>query len=159
NAIGAREKGATIRPHTRLVSARRDGEYWQLVLQAGGRRETVRARALVNASGPWVARINDTILRLPSRTKIRLAKGSHIVVPRLHAHERAYLLPAYDGRFVFAIPYQDRYTLIGTTDTDYKGDPGQVSASAEDILYLCRIAASYFRAPVEPSQLVWSYSG
>ncbi len=159
NAIGAREKGAKIRPRTRLVAARREGEHWQLVLQAAGRREIVKARALVNAAGPWVARLNETIIRLPSRTKIRLAKGSHIVVPRLQAHERAYLLQAYDGRLIFAIPYQDRYTLIGTTDTDVSGDPGQVSVSAEEILYLCRAAAAYFRAPVEPSQLVWSFSG
>ena len=159
NAIGAREKGAKIRPRTRLVAARREGEHWQLVLQVAGRRETVKARALVNAAGPWAARINETIIRLPSRTKIRLAKGSHIVVPRLQAHERAYLLQAYDGRLIFAIPYQDRYTLIGTTDTDFSGDPGQVSVSAEEILYLCRAAAAYFRAPVEPSQLVWSFSG
>ncbi len=159
NAIGAREKGAKIRPRTRLVAARREGEHWQLVLQAAGRREIVKARALVNAAGPWAARLNETIIRLPSRTKIRLAKGSHIVVPRLQAHERAYLLQAYDGRLIFAIPYQDRYTLIGTTDTDVSGDPGQVSVSAEEILYLCRAAAAYFRAPVEPSQLVWSFSG
>jgi glycerol-3-phosphate dehydrogenase len=159
NAVGAREKGATIRPHTRLVAARREGEHWQLVLQAAGRREIVKARALVNAAGPWAARVNETIIRLPSRTKIRLAKGSHIVVPRLHAHERAYLLQGDDGRLVFAIPYQDRYTLIGTTDTNFIGDPGEVTASADEILYLCRAAAAYFRAPVEPSKLVWSFSG
>jgi glycerol-3-phosphate dehydrogenase len=159
NAIGAREKGAKIRPRTRLVAARREGEYWQLVLQGGGQREIVKARALVNAAGPWVARVNETILRLPARTKIRLAKGSHIVVPRVHAHERAYLLQGDDGRLVFAIPYQDRYTLIGTTDTNFTGDPGQVSASADEILYLCRVAGGYFRAPVEPSKLVWSFSG
>ncbi|HLL26136.1 MAG TPA: glycerol-3-phosphate dehydrogenase [Xanthobacteraceae bacterium] len=159
NAIGAREKGAKISPRTRLTAARREGEFWQLVLQAGGKREIVRTRALVNAAGPWVARVNETIIRVPSRHKIRLGKGSHIVVPRLHAHERAYLLQGGDGRLVFAIPYQDHYTLIGTTDTEVSGDPGQVSASAEEILYLCRSAAAYFRAPVEPSKLIWSYSG
>jgi glycerol-3-phosphate dehydrogenase len=159
NAIGAREKGAKIRSHTRLVAARREGEYWQLVLQAAGRRETVKARALVNAAGPWVARVNETMIRLSSPTKIRLAKGSHIVVPRLHAHERAYLLQGDDGRLVFAIPYHDRYTLIGTTDTNFTGDPGEISASADEILYLCRAASAYFQAPVEPSKLVWSFSG
>src|ERR1700730_17049223 len=158
-AIGAREKGAKISPHTRLVAARRAGEYWQLVLQAAGRRETVKARALVNAAGPWVARVNETMIRLSSRTKIRLAKGSHIVVPRLHAHERAYLLQGDDGRLVFAIPYHDRYTLIGTTDTNFTGDPGEVSGSADGSLYLCRAAGAYFQAPVEPSKLVWSFSG
>jgi len=159
NAIGAREKGAKIRPHTRLVAARREGDHWQLVLQAAGKRETVKARALVNATGPWAGRVNETIIRIPSRAKIRLAKGSHVVMPRLHAHERAYLLQGQDGRLVFAIPYQDRYTLIGTTDTAVGGDPGEVAASADEILYLCRAAGAYFRAPVEPSKLVWSFAG
>ena len=159
NAIGAREKGATIRPHTRLVSARREADRWQLILQAAGRRETVTARALINAGGPWVARINENIIRRPSRHKIRLVKGSHIVVPRLHAHERAYFLQNDDGRLVFAIPYQDQYTLIGTTEVDVSGDPGQASASADEILYLCRAAAAYFRAPVDTTKLVWNYSG
>src|SRR6185295_10427194 len=159
NAIGAREKGATIRPHTRLVSARREADRWQLILQAAGRRETVTARALINAGGPWVARINENIIRRPSRYKVRLVKGSHIVVPRLHAHERAYFLQNDDGRLVFAIPYQDQYTLIGTTEVDVSGDPGQASASADEILYLCRAAAAYFRAPVDTTKLVWNYSG
>ncbi len=159
NAIGAREKGAKICPHTRLVSARREGDRWQLVLQIAGRRETVTARALVNAGGPWVGRINETIIRRPSRHKIRLVKGSHIVVPRVHAHERAYFLQNDDGRLVFAIPYQDQYTLIGTTEVDVTGDPEQASASAAEILYLCRAAASYFRAPIDATRLVWNYSG
>ncbi len=159
NAIGAREKGATIRPHTRLVAARREAEFWQLILQVAGRRETATARALVNAGGPWVSRINETIIRQPSRHKVRLVKGSHIVIPRLHAYERAYFLQNDDKRLVFAIPYQDQYTLIGTTEVDVTGDPGITTASADEILYLCRAAARYFRAPVEPSNVVWNYSG
>jgi glycerol-3-phosphate dehydrogenase len=159
NAIGAREKGATIRTRTRLVSARREDENWQAVLQAAGQREVVRARVLVNATGPWVARVNDISLRIPAQKKIRLAKGSHIVVPRLHAHERAYLLQAHDGRLVFAIPYLERYTLIGTTDIDVSGDPADAAPSADEILYLCRAAEMYFRAPVEPSKLAWSFAG
>jgi glycerol-3-phosphate dehydrogenase len=159
NAIDARERGATIRPHTRVVAARREAEVWQLVLQVAGQRETVTARTLVNAGGPWASRINETILRRPSRHKVRLVKGSHIVVPRLHAHERAYFLQNDDGRLVFAIPYQDQFTLIGTTEVDVTGDPGQAAASADEILYLCRAAAGYFGATVEPSKLVWNYSG
>jgi len=159
NAIGAREKGATIRTRTRLVSARREGERWQTVLQAAGQRETVRAQVLVNATGPWVARVNDILLRIPERRKIRLAKGSHVVVPRLHAHERAYLLQAHDGRLIFAIPYLDRYTLIGTTDIDVSGDPAEAAPSADEILYLCRAAELYFQTSVEPSKLVWSFAG
>jgi glycerol-3-phosphate dehydrogenase len=159
NAIGAREKGAKIRPHTRLVAARREGGHWQVVLQAAGRRETVQARALVNAAGPWVGRAAEIIIRIPTRAKVRLAKGSHVVLPRLHAHDRAYLLQAYDGRLVFAIPYQERYTLIGTTDIDISGDPAEAAPSADEILYLCRAAGAYFESPVEPSKLVWSFCG
>lgn len=159
NAIGAREKGATIRPHTRLVAAHQGDDHWQLVLQEAGRRETVTARALVNATGPWAARLHETILRRPASHRVRLVKGSHIVVPRLHAHERAYFLQNGDGRLIFAIPYQERFTLIGTTEVDVTGDPGQISASADEILYLCRAASGFFRAPVEPSKIVWSYAG
>lgn len=159
NAVGAREKGAAIRLHTRLVAAYLDDDHWQLVLQEAGRRETVTARALVNATGPWAARIHSTILRRPASHKVRLVKGSHIVVPRLHAHDRAYFLQNDDGRLVFAIPYQEQFTLIGTTEVDVDGDPGQVSASADEILYLCRAAAGFFRAPVEPSNIVWNYAG
>jgi glycerol-3-phosphate dehydrogenase len=94
-----------------------------------------------------------------SNLKLRLVKGSHIVYPRLHAHERAYLLQMSDGRVVFAIPFAENYTLIGTTDVEFHGDPTQVTASAEEISYLCRAASSFFRAPVDPSRVVWTYAG
>lgn len=159
NAIGAREKGADIRTHTRLTAARREDDRWQLILQSGGARQVVHARALVNAGGPWAARMSETVLRKPSKHKIRLVKGSHIVVPRLHAHERAYFFQNDDGRLVFAIPYQDQFTLIGTTEVDVGEEPGLPSASANEILYLCRVASRYFRTQVEPSKVVWNYAG
>lgn len=159
NAIGAREKGADIRTHTRLTAARREDDRWQLILQSGGARQVVHARALVNAGGPWAARMSETVLRKPSKHKIRLVKGSHIVVPRLHAHERAYFFQNDDGRLVFAIPYQDQFTLIGTTEVDVGEEPGLPSPSADEILYLCRVASRYFRTPVEPSKVVWNYAG
>jgi glycerol-3-phosphate dehydrogenase len=159
NAIGAREKGADIRPHTRLTAARREDDRWQLILQAGGARQVVHARALVNAGGPWAARINEIVVRAPSKRKIRLVKGSHIVVPRLHAHERAYFFQNDDGRLIFAIPYQDEFTLVGTTEVDVGDEPGYPSASADEILYLCGVASRYFRTPVEPSKVVWNYAG
>jgi len=159
NAIGAREKGADIRIHTRLTSARREDDRWKLILQAGGTREVAYARALVNAAGPWVMRINDVILRQSSVHHVRLVKGSHIVVPRLHAHERAYFFQNDDGRLIFAIPYQDQFTLIGTTEVDVGDEPDLPSASADEILYLCSVASRYFRSPVEPSKVVWNYAG
>jgi glycerol-3-phosphate dehydrogenase len=159
NAVGAREKGADIRTHTRLPSARREDGRWKLILQVGGLREVVHARALVNAAGPWVTRMNDVVLRQPSAHHVRLVKGSHIVVPRLHAHERAYFFQNDDERLIFAIPYQDQFTLIGTTEVDVGDEPDLPSVTADEILYLCSAASRYFREPVEPSKVIWNFAG
>jgi len=159
NAIGAREKGAVIRTRTRCVSARREDGYWQLVLQAGGSREIVTARALVNATGPWVARTQETILRQKAATGVRLVKGSHIVVPRLHAHDRAYLLPNDDGRMVFAVPFAGGYTLVGTTDIEVSETSTEATASSEEILYLCKAVSRFFRTQVKPSAVKWTFAG
>lgn len=159
NAMSAREKGAAIRTRTRCVAARREDGLWQLVLQSGGKRETCAARALVNAAGPWADRVLENAFRKPSRHKIRLVKGSHIVLPRLHAHDRAYLMQNDDQRIVFAVPFAGHYTMIGTTDVEYTGDPTGVSASADEILYLCKVANTFFRAPVSPSQVKWTFAG
>ena len=159
NALGARDKGAVVRPRTRCVSARREGGSWQLVLQSGGKRETATARALVNAAGPWVARVIETVVRQTPRVHARLVKGSHIVLPRLHAHDRAYLLPNDDGRLVFAIPFAEDFTLVGTTEIDVPEHSPEVAASSEEILYLCRVVSAFFRTPVKPSQVVWTFAG
>lgn len=159
NAIDARERGADIRTRTRLVSARRAGHEWELVLAAGAGRETVTAKALINTAGPWAGKILDTIVKAHSNVKVRMVKGSHIVVPQLFGHGRAYLMQNDDRRVVFAIPFAGRFTLIGTTDVEFEGDPTHAAASAEEVQYLCRIAESYFRAPVEPSRVVWSFAG
>ncbi|HEX5778874.1 MAG TPA: glycerol-3-phosphate dehydrogenase [Xanthobacteraceae bacterium] len=160
NAIGAREKGADIRTRTRCVSARREDGSWQLVLQTGGGiREIVTSRALVNATGPWVARTQETILRQKVGTGVRLVKGSHIVLPRLHAHDRAYLLPNDDGRLVFAIPYGGDFTLVGTTEVEVSEHSTEATASSEEILYLCKIVSRFFRTQVKPSAVKWTFAG
>jgi glycerol-3-phosphate dehydrogenase len=159
NAISARQKGAAIRTRTRCTAARREEGLWQLVLQSGGKRETCAARALVNAAGPWTGRFLENAVRKPFSHKIRLVKGSHMVVPRLHAHDRAYLMQNDDKRVVFAIPFAGNYTLIGTTDVEYKGDPAGISASAEEILYLCKVTSAFFRTQVSPAQVKWTYAG
>ena len=159
NAIGAREKGATIRTRTRCAAARREDGRWHLVVQSGGKRETVTARALVNAAGPWVARVIDTIVRRRPGAHVRLVKGSHIVLPRLHAHDRAYVLQNDDGRFVFAVPFADDFTLVGTTEVEVQGDATDVTASSDEILYLCRAASTFFRTQVRPSKVKWTYAG
>ena len=159
NAVDAAERGASIRTRTRLVRADRQGELWQLVLNARGKRETVTARALVNAAGAWVPEVADHMLRLPPSGHVRLVKGSHIVVPRLFEHDHAYIFQNADGRIVFAIPYEHDYTLIGTTDEDFRGDLSTPTASAAEINYLCGAVSTYFRKGVTPDQVVHQYSG
>jgi glycerol-3-phosphate dehydrogenase len=128
-------------------------------LQSAGKRETVTARTLVNAAGPWVSSVLENILRQKPGAGVRLVKGSHIVLPRLHAHDRAYLLPNDDGRFVFVIPFAGDFTLVGTTEVEVSEHSTEVAASSEEILYLCNAVSSFFRIPVKPSSVKWTYAG
>ncbi len=161
NARDAVRQGADIRTRTRCEQAERDGDVWRISLSTGdnGASETVLARGLVNAGGPWV----DTILRqrigLDTADRIRLVRGSHVVVPRLFDHDRAYLFQQADGRVVFAIPYEYEFTLIGTTDADHEGDPAKASCTPDEAQYLCDAVSEYFNKPVTPSDIVWTYSG
>ncbi len=161
NAIDAAERGATIRVGTRVGAAERAGDHWKVRLEdiATGDVEIVEARVLVNAAGPWAGEFRTRILGLNRPSHVRLVKGSHIVVPRLFAHDRAYIFQNSDGRIVFAIPYERDFTLIGTTDEDYEGDPGSARISEAERDYLCRAASGYFRKPVTPDQIVWTFSG
>src|SRR6266446_7108405 len=122
-------------------------------------RSTIRARALVNAGGPWVEDVLASGAGVNARAKVRLVQGSHIVVRKLYAHDRAYMFQNSDGRIVFAIPYQDDFTLIGTTDRDYHGDPSKVKATSDEIKYLCDAASEYLAKPVKPDDVVWTYAG
>ncbi|MBN9318951.1 MAG: glycerol-3-phosphate dehydrogenase [Caulobacterales bacterium 68-7] len=160
NAMDAAERGAVIRTRTRLTHAERQEGVWKADLQPeGGPAETVRAHALVNAAGPWVDTVVRKALGLEEAVHVRMVKGSHIVVPRLYDGDQAYILQNRDKRIVFAIPYEDRFTLIGTTDEPFKGDPTNVEISAEETDYLCRIINQYFERQIAPSDVVWSYAG
>jgi glycerol-3-phosphate dehydrogenase len=159
NAVDAAERGAVIRTRTRLVRADRADQGWQLVLNARGTREIANARALVNAAGPWASEVAERLLRLETSAHVRLVKGSHILLRRLFDHDHAYIFQNADGRVVFAIPYERDYTLIGTTDEDFTGDPGGSTASAAEIAYLCRAVSAYFRDPVTTDQVLHVYSG
>ncbi len=158
NAVDAAERGAVIRTRTRCVRAERHGE-WELVLNARGRREVTSARVLVNAAGPWIGEVADTVIRRPLPRPVRLVKGSHIVVHRRFEHDRGYLLQAADGRVVFALPFAQDFTLIGTTDENFVGDLNSPAPDAAEILYLCQTVNDYFRAKVTPDELVWSFAG
>ena len=159
NAVDAAEHGASVRTRTRCIRAERS-DVWRLVLNARGQREVVSARVLVNAAGAWVETVADTVLmRPPARPHLRLDKGTHIVVPKLYDHDRAYILQAADRRVVFAIPFQGEFTLIGTTDASFIGDPVAVAPTGEEIVYLCGVVNEYFRAAVSPADVVWAYAG
>ncbi|SDR49035.1 homodimeric glycerol 3-phosphate dehydrogenase (quinone) [Rhizobiales bacterium GAS113] len=159
-AMDARERGAEICVRTRFVSARREGDGWNIALQdAGGGTRHVRARALVNAAGPWVAEVLRTRLGVESSKNVRLIKGSHIVVRRLYEGEHAYILQNADKRIVFTIPYERDFTLIGTTDIAYDQEPHRVAISEEETRYLCDSVSHCFRTPVESKDVVWSYAG
>ncbi len=161
NALDAATRGATIAPRTRCVGADRDGGLWRVSVRAHGseRVETIAARALVNAAGPWVGEVLAGAIRANAPAHVRLVKGSHIVVRKLYDHDRAYIFQNSDGRIVFAIPYERDFTLIGTTDRDYQGDPGAVAIAPDEIDYLVSAASEYFRTPVTREAIVWTYSG
>ena len=158
NAVDAAERGAVIRTRTRCVRADRT-DVWQLVLKAHGRRETVAAQVLINATGAWVEQVAESVLRLPDRLPVRLVKGSHIVVPRLFDHDRGYIFQTGDRRVVFALPFARDFTLIGTTDQNFIGNPAGAAPTPEEITYLCRSAGEYFRERVGLDQVVWTFAG
>ena len=154
NALDAHERGAEIAPRTEFLSARRAGDTWTAEL-SGGR--TVTARMIVNAAGPWVARVLNERLGGQGESRVRLVRGSHILVPRLYEGDHAYILQQDDGRVVFALPYGP-HNLVGTTDSPAAG-PDDATASAGEIDYLCRAANSYFRRQIAPGNVIWSYAG
>lgn len=156
NVSDAARRGARVLPRTECIAARREGGAWWLALSSG---EQVQARALVNAAGPWVKRVLNERLGQPSRDRVRLVKGSHIVVPRRYAGESAFLLQNEDRRVIFLIPFEDRFTLIGTTEIAHEGDPSRPEASAAEIEYLCQAANRYLARRVTPQEVLWSYAG
>ncbi|MDO9414324.1 MAG: glycerol-3-phosphate dehydrogenase [Pseudolabrys sp.] len=158
NAVDAAERGATIRTRTRCVRVERRDE-WELVLNSRGKRETATARVLINAAGPWIGEVADTIIRDKLKAPVRLVKGSHIVVRRRFDHSSGYILQAKDGRVVFALPFAGDFTLIGTTDENFVGDLKSPAPDTAEIMYLCEVANEYFRDKITPDELVWSYSG
>jgi glycerol-3-phosphate dehydrogenase len=165
NAVDARERGATVMTRTRCVAAQRGASGWSVTLRrADGQEQPLKARALVNAAGPWAEAFLRGIARpaagevLATRS-LRLVKGSHIVVPRCFEHDHAYIFQNPDKRIIFAIPYESDFTLIGTTDVEQQGDPRGACIDAAETAYLCDQASRYFNEPVRPADVRWSYAG
>jgi glycerol-3-phosphate dehydrogenase len=159
NARGAAEQGARILPRTRCVGGRRDGDRWRLKVSAAGAAAEIEARVLVNAGGPWVRSVLDRELRVRTPGAVRLVKGSHIVVPRLHERAHAYILQNPDKRVVFMIPYEERFTEIGTTDVVVADPDEPPRISRDETEYLCAAASRYASRAVTPADVVWSWSG
>jgi len=160
NASDARQKGAKIMPRTRVVSARAEEGVWLVTTNdaASGEERTHRARMLVNAGGPWVDQVIAGTLHRNDPRNVRLVKGSHIVIKRKFEHDRAYFFQNDDDRIFFAIPYDEDFTLIGTTDLDFEGDLDRIEISEQEIGYLCEGASNYFLSPVTRDDIVWTFS-
>lgn len=161
NARDAEDRGATVLTRTKCESAERDGSLWKIDISEmrSGEARTVHARGLVNAGGPWVDDIIRNTIRRNSTDAIRLVRGSHIVTRKLYNHDRAYIFQNADNRIIFAIPYETDFTLIGTTDADHEGAPGDAVCTPEEADYLCEAASEYFIKPIKREDIVWTYSG
>ncbi len=161
NARDAVNRGAIVRTRTRAVKAVRGAFEWAVTTEDArtGTQETIRAKILINAAGPWVGDVLGRAIGINSPAHARLVQGSHIVVKRLYEHDRCYIFQNADNRIIFAIPYETDFTLIGTTDRDYHGDPKDVAATPEEISYLLDAANEYFAQQLTADDIVWTYSG
>ncbi|WP_455475359.1 glycerol-3-phosphate dehydrogenase [Bartonella sp. B17] len=161
NARDAEKLGADIKVRTQVLSVKVEDKKWLVVLQdkLSGKEYCVTASYVVNMTGPWIKHVLENVLDYKGNSSVRLVKGSHIVVPKLYTHDRAYIFQNDDGRIIFSIPYQEKFTLLGTTDCDYQGDPADVHISDTEIDYICTAASEYFIKPVLRENIVWAYSG
>lgn len=160
NARDAEARGARILTRTEVVAITRAGEFWSVKLRFhDGAEQTVTARAVVNAAGPWVEQVIRQTAGIETKEGVRLVKGSHIVTRKLYDHDRCYFFQGKDGRIIFAIPYEQDFTLIGTTDKDFEGSPKDAVCTPEEQDYLCTFASQYFEKPVTRADIVWTYSG
>jgi len=161
NARDAAQRGATILTRTEVIRATRHADHWEVLLRdhRSGQEITRRARMLINAAGPWVADVLGAKLGLNTQDRVRLVRGSHIVTRKLFDHDKAYFFQGADGRIIFAIPYQEDFTLIGTTDCDHPDPSEPPVCTPEEQDYLCAFASGYLAQPVTRDDIVWTYSG
>ncbi len=160
-ALRLARAGGIVANYTRCLSATRMNDHWQLQLQNQLTQQiyTIKCKALVNAGGPFVDEILNGVVKIPSAHRLKLVKGSHIVVPKLYDRKEAYVLQNRDGRVIFVIPYLKQFTLIGTTEVIYQGAPQKAKISLAEMEYLCEIVSEYFHHPVKPEQIIHSWSG
>ena len=161
NARDAQNRGAIVNTRTQVISAIRVQNHWSITTRDRRSNDVqeYKAKLIVNAAGPWVDKVLGEALDSKRSKNVRLVQGSHIVVPKIHDHDRAYIFQNADNRIIFALPYEQDYTLIGTTDQDYVGDPSEVKITESEIEYLCSAASEYFEKPILKGDIVWAYSG
>ena len=161
NAIDASQKGAQIRVRNKVTKAQRQNGVWAITSKDTntGKETTTYAKVLVNASGPWVDEVLNLTLSYGQRQNVRQVRGSHIVVRALFDHGKSYIFQNSDGRIMFAIPYEDDFTLIGTTDIDHGNNLNKIKISDKEAKYICQYASEYFEKPIKTDDIIWSYSG
>lgn len=154
-------RGGEVRTRTQVTRAYRENGLWVVEAKNADTGEvfTWRAKGLVNATGPWVKQFFDNGLELKSPYGIRLIKGSHIVVTRVHNQPQAYILQNEDHRIVFVIPWMDEFSIIGTTDVEYNGDPHDVKIDDNEVNYLLKVYNDHFKKQLSKDDIVWTYSG
>ena len=158
NACDARQRGADIFTHTEVINAKRSGKLWRITLKDARGERTATAKALVNAAGSWVNAVQKSCSETKETPRLRLVRGSHIVVKQVYTHDRCYILPGGDGRVIFSMPYEGSFTLIGTTDVEQDA-PEPVECSDEEVDYLLSCAGAYFANPPTRKDVVWTYAG
>ncbi|MBX2833595.1 MAG: glycerol-3-phosphate dehydrogenase [Micavibrio sp.] len=159
NALDAAERGAEILTRTKCKTVKPEGKKWEVVLEKQDGDETIYATAIVNATGPWVRKFLEENDLAQSAPHMRLVKGSHLIVKKLYEGDHSYLFQNDDGRVIFMWPYQDDYTLIGTTEEEFKGSPYEVQASPKEVDYLCRQCNVYLKKEITPDDVIWAFSG
>lgn len=160
-AMDAEARGAKIKIHTECIALERFADHWIATLRdnSNGITTRVKSGAVINAAGPWVDKVLRSGVELGGQYGVRFVKGSHVVVPKLFTHDYPYIFQNDDGRILFAIPFEQDFTLLGTTDIEVSEIPDQVAISPEETRYICQAVSEYFNQPVSPDDVVWSYSG
>ena len=160
NALDAKERGADIRTRTECVGLERRGQRWIATLRkSDGSESRITAACVINAAGPWVDKVLGRALPGEDHATLRLVKGSHLIFPKLFEGDHCYIFQNRDDRIIFAIPYERDFTLVGTTDVGFTGDPAGIDISAEEADYICLAANEYLRVRLAPDQAVASYAG
>jgi len=160
NALAAKDQGAEIYTRTECVKAEKQDNLWSVELKTSqGKTFTIKAKSIVNAAGPWAVSFLDRLVNINNPNAMRMVKGSHFIVPKLYDTEEAYILQNKDGRIVFVIPYEGEFSLVGTTDEDFKGNPSDAAISNEETEYLIDVVNNYFKSKITKDDIVHSYSG